>query len=126
LPALIYHSTIALQRPLAKRKRSGRFGGDLSIAFSRVPIASVRAEMSELMDLVVVMKLIATLLKVLDPVETGILDLQRKALLHLTALHFIYKHAESIHAIDILLKRGRHELYTGIGQRPMPLLLIHP
>jgi len=80
--------------------------------------------LQELMDLVIVMELFTTLLKMLDPVETCILNLRRNALLHSTAHYIINERTRGVDAIDILLE-VRHTLYTAIGQREMRLLLIH-
>jgi hypothetical protein len=44
-------------------------------------------QLEELMDLVVVIKLSATLVEVLDPVQTCILDLQWKTLLYSNAFY---------------------------------------
>lgn len=51
--------------------------------------------LQELMRLAIVAKLTAALLKVLDPVETCVLDFRRKASLNLTSLNVDYKHAGS-------------------------------
>jgi hypothetical protein len=60
--------------------------------------------MQEPMDLVVVMELFTTLLKMLDPVETCILNLRRNALLHSTARYIINERTGSVDATDILLE----------------------
>ena len=81
--------------------------------------------LQKLMDVIVAVEPFTTLLKMLDPVETCVLDLRRKPFIYSTALYTSQEHTWSAQATDILLKRG-HELYTAIGQRPMPLLLVHP
>ena len=68
--------------------------------------------LQELVDLVVVMELVTTILKMEHLVETCILSLRRKTLLYPTALHVDYKRIGSAHATDILLKRVRHKPYT--------------
>ena len=82
--------------------------------------------LQKLIDLIVVVELFTTLLKMLDPVETCVLDPRRKPFMHSTALHISHENTWSAQVTDILLKRGRHELYAGIGQRPVPLFLIYP
>jgi hypothetical protein len=62
--------------------------------------------LEELMDFVVVAKLSTTLLKMLDPVETRVLNLRRKTLLHLTAVNIGYKDSGGAHATDVLLERA--------------------
>ena len=59
--------------------------------------------LEELMNLVVVRKLSAALLKMLDPVEARILEFKRKTVLNSTALNVGYKRPGSIQATDILL-----------------------
>lgn len=78
------------------------------------------------MNLTVVMELHTTPLQVLDPVETGILNVWRKALLYFSDLHIRYKHTGSVLIADILLESCRHKPYTTLGQRSMCLLLVHP
>jgi hypothetical protein len=58
--------------------------------------------LQKLVDLVVVIDLSTTLLKMLHLVETCILNLWRKGLLYLTPLHISQKDARSIQATDIL------------------------
>src|SRR5215469_9792568 len=82
--------------------------------------------LQELMNLVAVTKLSTTLLKMLDPVETGILKLRRKVFLKSTAHDISYTCARSVQFTDILFKRVRHKPYTAIGQLLMCLLPIHP
>ena len=60
--------------------------------------------LEELIHLVVVVKLSATLLKMLDPVETCILNLRRKTALNSTTLDVSYKYTRSIQATDVLLQ----------------------
>jgi hypothetical protein len=58
------------------------------------------------MYLIVVVKLRSALLEVLNPVETCILKLRRKTLLHSTACNVGYKHAGSVQATDVLPQRS--------------------
>jgi hypothetical protein len=62
--------------------------------------------LQKLMDLVVVAKLSTAFLKMLNPVQTRILNLRRNALLHSTTLHLSYKHTRTAWFTDVLLKRG--------------------
>jgi hypothetical protein len=71
--------------------------------------------LEELIDIVVVLKLGTTLLKMLNPVETCILDLWRKALLYSTTLYISYKCAGTLLPANILLERVRHKLDTVIS-----------
>ena len=52
--------------------------------------------LQELMHLVVIVKLSTAFLKMLDPIETCILDLGRKTVLNSTALDVGYKHTRSV------------------------------
>jgi len=52
--------------------------------------------LQELIDLVVVVELNATLPKMLDPVETRILNFRRKTLFHLSALYLVYEHTRNV------------------------------
>jgi hypothetical protein len=81
--------------------------------------------LQEFMHLVVIAMLSAAFPKMLDPVETCVLNLWRQALLHSTALDLGYKCAGSIQATNVLLEGGRYEPYAAIGQRLMRLLLVH-
>ena len=67
------------------------------------------------MDSVVITKPGTTLLKMLDPVETCILNLRRKTLLHLTVLDISHKCTGSVQVTDILLERVRHKPYAVDG-----------
>jgi hypothetical protein len=58
------------------------------------------------MYLVIVAKLSAALVKMLNPVETCILNLRRKTAFNSTALDVAYKHTGSVHATDVLLQRS--------------------
>ena len=58
------------------------------------------------MHLVVVMKLSTALLKMLDPVETCILNLRRKTMLNSTAFDVAYKQTGNVQATDVLLQRS--------------------
>jgi len=78
------------------------------------------------MDLVIIIKLSAAFLEMLDPIKACILNLQKKTFLHLTALYTNNKHTKSVYAIDVLLERAKHKLYTIICQHLMSLFLIHP
>ena len=80
----------------------------------------------ELMNLVIIMELSTTPLKMLDPVKTCILNIKRKTLFHSTVFYISHKHTGSIQATDISSKRGRHKLHATLSQSPMRLLLIHP
>jgi len=82
--------------------------------------------LQELMHLIVVMESSTAFLKMLNPVETCILNFWRKTLFYLTALHFGYKHTRTIQVAYVLLKRGRHKPYTLIGQFLVCLLFVHP
>jgi hypothetical protein len=59
--------------------------------------------LQEVMHLVVVAKLSAALVKMLNPVEACILNLRRKAALNSTALDVSYKHTGSIQPTNVLL-----------------------
>jgi hypothetical protein len=67
------------------------------------------------MDLAIVIDISITLLKMLHPVKTYILNLWRKVLLYLAILDVYYKYTESVRSTDILLKSCRHQPYTAIG-----------
>ena len=58
------------------------------------------------MDLVVVVKLSSTLLKMLDPIEACVLNLWRKILLHLTIVNIGHKNSVGAYATDVLLERA--------------------
>ena len=62
--------------------------------------------LKELIDVVVIVKLSITLLEMLNLVETCILNLRRKALLHLTAVNIGHKDSGSARVTDILLERA--------------------
>jgi hypothetical protein len=81
--------------------------------------------LQELMDLVVIVELSTTLLKMLDPVEACILNLGSKALLYSTAFDISDEHTGSALIADILLESCRYQTYTTVGQRPMRLLLVY-
>jgi hypothetical protein len=82
--------------------------------------------LEELMDVVVVVKLSTALLKMLNPVETRVLDLWRKTLLYSTMLYVSHKCTRSLLSANILLERVRHKPDTVIGQCLMRLLLVYP
>jgi hypothetical protein len=82
--------------------------------------------LEELMDLVIVVKLSITLLKMLNPVKTCVLDLCRKILLYSTTLYVSDKCTRGLMFADILLKIFRHKQYTAITYRLMCLLLVYP
>jgi hypothetical protein len=65
-----------------------------------------QVNLQEPIDLVVVMELFTTLLKMLDLVETCVLNLRRKKLLHLTTVNISHKDSGGAHAIDVLLERA--------------------
>ena len=69
----------------------------------------------ELMHLIVILKPSTALLDVIDPVETSILNLRRKALHHSTALYLSSKVPRRVHATDVLFEGCRHEPYTAVG-----------
>jgi len=56
------------------------------------------------MDIIVVVKLSVALLKMLNPVETRILDLWRNALSHSTTVNISHKHTRVTQVADILLE----------------------
>jgi hypothetical protein len=58
------------------------------------------------MLLVIVAKLRAALLEMLNPVETCILNLRRKTVLNLTTLDIGYKRTGCVQATDVLLQRS--------------------
>lgn len=62
--------------------------------------------LQELMHLLIVVKLSTALLKMLDPVETCVLNLRRKTALNSTAIDIGYKHTRSVQATDVLLQRS--------------------
>jgi hypothetical protein len=67
------------------------------------------------MDLVVVVKLSITLLKMLNPVEICILNLWRKTMLYLTTLYVGHKCTRSLLTANIFLERVRHKSHIVIG-----------
>src|SRR5262249_44129230 len=78
------------------------------------------------MNLVVIAKLSATVLEMLHPVKTGILNLRRNASLDLIFLYICCKHTGSTYTTNILLESGGHEVYTTMSQYAVRLLLVHP
>jgi hypothetical protein len=66
------------------------------------PMKQVRLQ--ELMNLVVVIQLGLAFLKMLDPIETCVLNLGRKALFHLTTAYISNKHTRSAQVTDVLLE----------------------
>jgi hypothetical protein len=58
----------------------------------------------ELMNLVVIVKLSTSLLKMLNPIETGVLDLERKKLINEVFRYVNHKRAGSPLSANILLK----------------------
>ena len=58
--------------------------------------------LEELMDLAVIVKLSVTLLEMLNPVETCILNFRRKNALNSTAFDIAYKYTGSAQATDVL------------------------
>jgi hypothetical protein len=81
--------------------------------------------LQELMDLIVIMKLIIALLKMLDPVEAGILNLRRKAFLYSDAFDISDEYTGTALIADILLESCGYQTYASIGHCPMRLLLVH-
>jgi len=71
--------------------------------------------LQELIGLIIVVELFTTLLKMLNLVETSVLDFWGQTLLYSTACYISNKHSRSVHATDVLLKRGRHKLYTALS-----------
>jgi hypothetical protein len=71
--------------------------------------------LQELMNLVVVVEFVTTLLKMLDPVETCILNLRREVLFYSTALHVSDEYTGSAHDTDVLFESCGHKPYTAIG-----------
>ena len=59
--------------------------------------------LEELMDLVVVVKLSAALVKMLNPVKTSMLNFRRKNALNSTAFGITYKYTGSVQTTDVLL-----------------------
>jgi hypothetical protein len=60
--------------------------------------------LQELMDIVIIVELSTTFLKIVDPAETCALNRRRKVLLYSTVLYVSHKGAGSAHATHILLK----------------------
>jgi hypothetical protein len=81
--------------------------------------------LQELMDLIVVIKPITALLKMLHPVETGILNFRRKAFLYSNVFNISDEHIGAALIADILLKNCGHQTYILIDYCPMRLLRIH-
>jgi hypothetical protein len=67
--------------------------------------------LQELMHLAIVAKLSAALVKMLNPVETYILNLWREALLHSIAFYIGSEYSRRVHSMDVLFQRRRHEPY---------------
>jgi hypothetical protein len=82
--------------------------------------------LEEVIDLLVVVKPNTTLLKMFNPVEAYVPNLQRKTLLYLVTLYVSEKCTRSSLSVDILLKRCGHKLYTIIGQCLICLPLVNP
>jgi hypothetical protein len=80
----------------------------------------------KLVYLVVVTKLSTTLLKMLDPVETCILNLKRKVLFYPTAFDIVHERTWLAHTTYVLLKKLGHKLYAFCSKGLMCLLLVHP
>jgi hypothetical protein len=85
-----------------------------------------QVDLQKLVNLAVIMELHISLLKMLDPVETCILNFRRKALFHLATLDISCKHTRGAQATDISLKGRGHKPYTVLGQHPMCMHLVHP
>jgi hypothetical protein len=85
-----------------------------------------KMHLQELMNLIAVMELSVTLLKMLYPVETCILNLWRKALLHSNVFNISDDHTGSALIADILHESFGHQTYTSISHCPMCSLLVHP
>jgi hypothetical protein len=71
--------------------------------------------LEKLIDFVAVAKLSATLLKMLNPVETCVPDLWRKTILYSTTLYVCHKCTRSLLSANILPERVRHKPDTAIG-----------
>ena len=71
--------------------------------------------LQELVYLVVITKLSVAFLKMLDPVETCILNVGWKTPLDSTAFDVSYERVRPLYATDILLEGIRHELDTASG-----------
>jgi hypothetical protein len=67
------------------------------------------------MNSVVIAKLSTALLKMLDPVETSILNLRRNTLLHSATLDVGYKRTRNVLFTNVLFEKGRHKPYTAFG-----------
>jgi hypothetical protein len=65
-------------------------------------------DLEELMDVVVVVELSATILKMLNPVETCVTDLRRKTLLYLTFLNTSNTCTRESNTAYISFERSRH------------------
>src|SRR5215470_19037021 len=82
--------------------------------------------LQEPMHFVVVLKLTAALLNMLDPVETSILNFWRQVLLHSTALYVSSKPSWRFYATNILFEICRHKPNTAVRQSLMRLLFVDP
>jgi len=58
------------------------------------------------MHLAVVMKLSTALLQMLNLVETYVLNIQRKTLLHSNSLYVSHKYTRSVNTTNVLFERG--------------------
>jgi hypothetical protein len=77
-------------------------------------------------ELVIVIKLRTTPLKMLDPVETCILSLWRKTFLNSTAVDLAREGTWSVQTTDISFETCAHKLQAVPGQCCMCHLLIYP
>jgi hypothetical protein len=66
--------------------------------------------LEELIDLVIIVKLSITLLKILNPVETYIPDLWRKILLYSSIFNISNKRIRESNTTDIFYKRSQYKL----------------
>jgi hypothetical protein len=66
-------------------------------------------------DLVLVAKLSITLLEMLDPVKTCVLNFWRETFLYSTTLYVSYNPTGGPLLANVSLKRCRHQLYAVIG-----------
>jgi hypothetical protein len=71
------------------------------------------------------MKPITALLKMLHPVNAGILNLRKKAFLCSNALNIRDEYIKTALTADILLESCGHQTNTFINHYPMRLLLVH-
>src|SRR6266480_5524332 len=81
--------------------------------------------LQEFVYFVIIVKLSTTLLKMVNPVETCILEIWRETLVYLAAVHVGCKCTWRVGSAYILLQTCQQNPETAIDQRLMCLLLIH-